>query len=70
MEAPLHPSTFETSVRKLTVYGNLTGHSRRRDRGDLLLGKLIMYLVSLGSYIPLDTLFQKRGMCPGGPTKT
>ena len=34
------PSTFETSVRKLTVYEDRTGCSRRRDCGDLLLGGL------------------------------
>ena len=39
------PSTFETSVRKLTVYEDWTGCSCRRDRGDLLLGGLrILYI--------------------------
>ena len=69
------PSTFETSVHKLTVYEDWTGCSRRRDLGDLLLGGLIVtvYFFSSGSYIPfsLVVLFKRgRGVCPGGPTQT
>ena len=47
------PSTFETSVRRLTVYEDRTSCSHRRDCGDLLLGGLsycIFFI--LGSYIP------------------
>ena len=32
------PSTFETSVHKLTVWKHWTGCSRRRDHRDFLLG--------------------------------
>ena len=57
------PSTFETSVCKLTVYEDRTGCSRRRDRGDLLLYVLsyCIFFIS-GSYIPLSlVLLFKRG---------
>ena len=47
-------STFETSVHRLTVYGNLTGHSGRRDRP---WQSYYVYLV----YIPLNSPFSKKG---------
>ena len=50
-----------------------TSRSRRRDRGNFLLGELYyVYFVSSGSYIPLSLVlpFEKRGgVCPGGPTE-
>ena len=62
MEAPLHPSICETSVHKLTVYEDQPGHSRRRDRGDLLLS-MLSYVYSGGkgpsSPSPWFSLFLK-----------
>ena len=61
MEAPLHPSIFETSVGKLTV----DGRPDRRDHEDLFLGELnYVYFVSSGSYIPLSLVlpYKKRGL--------
>ena len=63
MEAPLHPSICETSVHKLTVYEDRPSHSRRRDRGDLLLSVLsyVYILVASGLHPPLlGSPFSKR----------
>ena len=47
VEASLHPSICKTSVHKPTVYKDQPGHSRRRDRGYLLLS-MLSYVYSDG----------------------
>ena len=57
MEAPLHPSTLRPLYTSWQYTQDQMGRKRRRDRVDLLLGKLIMHILLARG--PTSPSFQK-----------